>query len=136
MDQNLSKNSEVPEVSEEIRPLTYVDLDTHVRFDLPNVLILKKTKNLRKSEVEACIDRGINDAMSNGKFTPSSSFYFLNYTTVYDKMTKKTNPKGLCFVFFEDPGFPQIFLGKNPNGSERVEVYPDPGLGPKALGWW
>jgi hypothetical protein len=118
--QPISENPE--EVKKE---LTFIDLDTHVRFDLSHVLILK-TKKLLKSEVESNIGRGIEFAVSHGDYSPSSTFFFLNYTTVYDKKSRKTNPKGLCFVYFEDSAFPQIFLGKNSNGSERVEFFPDP----------
>jgi len=75
---NVNSLSETSEVIEEIvKPLTFVDLKTHVRFDLPNILILK-TKNLLKSEVEDCISRGIDFATYSGEFTFTSNFFFNN----------------------------------------------------------
>ena len=117
-------------LEQESRTLTYVNLKNEYKFELPNVLIMN-TRNLTKSEVERSIDRGIKKVVTNGNYQPSSINYFINFTTIYNKLTNSRTPKGLSFVYFIDAGFPNIFLGLNPNGTERIELYQDPNWVPE-----
>jgi hypothetical protein len=126
--------TETPQVPEdEIQKLTFVNHQTHIQCFLPNVLIATSCTKGRngfityftEASVRNCVQAGINEAKKKGYESPDPRF-LINYPTVYDPVKKKKSPKGLAFVWFADTAFPNIFLGKNPDGSPRIEEYPDP----------
>ena len=61
----VEKNVSNPINPETHQELTFIDLGTHLRLDLPEILILE-TKKLSKTEVETSIRRGIDEAMKKG----------------------------------------------------------------------
>lgn len=136
MTDNTMTNTDVPVLvptQDEIKQLTFVDFKTHIQVPLPNVLIITSCKKGRngfityytESSVRTCIQTGITEAKRRG-YTSENPQFIMNYPTVYDPVKKTRTPKGLVFVWFADPAFPNIFRGLNPDGSNRVEQYPDP----------
>lgn len=128
---------------EKVNPhdLTFVDEKTHLRYSIPNELILTtcyeekalkrghppRTVYFLRHEVVSCIDRGIAQAKESGYESPDSR-YVLNFPLQWDGT--KSVPKGIAFVFFYDSGFVNIFMGNNADNSARVEYYPDPNFVP------
>lgn len=126
-------SSNIPPAEEEIKQLTYIDHKTHITCTLPNVLVITSCKKGKNGYVlyytEASVRNAIHTAIATAKrggYTSPNPTFILNYPTVYDPVKKRKTPKGLTFAWFADPALPNIFLGFNPDGSERVESYPDP----------
>lgn len=132
--ENTEMPTETPQVTEdEIQKLTFVNHQTHIQCFLPNVLIVTSCTKGRngfityftEASVRNCVQAGINEAKKKG-YESHDPRFLINYPTVYDPIKKKKSPKGLAFVWFADTAFPNIFLGKNLNGTSRIEEYPDP----------
>jgi hypothetical protein len=132
-----------PPTEEEIKQLTYVDHKTHIQCTLPNVLVITSCKKGKNGFVlyytEASVRNAIQTAIATAKrggYTSPNPTFILNYPTVYDPVKKRKTPKGLTFAWFADPALPNIFLGLNSDGSERMESYPDPNwVAPVADEW-
>lgn len=83
-----------------------------------------RTADLTEEQVSRAIVRTLEEIKKNcGGIT---SPFYLNFVRRFDRETKALEPTGICFVFFKNPQVYHIILGRNPDGTDRVKLVPDP----------
>ena len=83
-----------------------------------------RTWELSEEQIRSAIKRTLDEIKT--KCNGITSSFFLNYVRRYNRETKTLEPTGVCFVFIKNPQVYHIILGRNPDGTDRVEFTPDP----------
>ena len=86
-----------------------------------------KVYNLTEEQVKTAISVALKEI--HEKHDIKSSFH-LNYVRRCDRETKRLVSTGISFVFFTNPEVYHILLGRNPDGTDRVETKLQPGWEP------
>src|SRR3990167_1643505 len=83
-----------------------------------------RTANCSEEQVSQAIANTLKEIKEKCGGIPSP--FFLNYVRRYNRDTRVLEPTGICFVFIKNPQVYHIILGRNPDGTDRVKLVPDP----------
>ena len=82
-----------------------------------------QTPNLTRDQVIEALEKLLQNIKETHKIaTP----YHINYVYRFNRDNGALEHSGVCFVFVKDSRVYHMILGRNPDGTDRVETKPDP----------